>query len=185
MEMIKKDSATYKERYEDTYLIAKKTLALRKTVTQNDTDSIADKISADILIDTVTRALLHIHMGITRKLLDNIFDFYGQVENLVKDRDVNVSLKRCIVKELERLVVYESWLEGQLKEVKAAYQRKDQQLKSIIDQIDDHKYIINGSQYADTTHARHQGFLKKAMKAKKDVEESMNNLRREIKQTRV
>ena len=89
-----------------TYLVAKKTLALRKTVTQNDTNSIADKISADTPMDAVTRALLHICMGITRKLLDMIFDLYGQVESLVKDGDVDVSQKRCIVKELERLIIY-------------------------------------------------------------------------------
>ena len=74
--------------------------------------------------------------GITRKLLDMIFDLYGQVESLVKDGDVDVSQKRCIVKKLKRLVIYESWLEEQLKEVEAADQGKDQQLKSIIDIID-------------------------------------------------
>ena len=73
--------------------------------------------------NTMTRALLH-------------FDFYGQVESLVKDGNVDDSQKRCIVKDLERLVICESWLEGQLKEVEAAYQGKDQQLKSIIDRIE-------------------------------------------------
>lgn len=105
-----------------------------------------------------------------------MFDFYGQVENLVKDGDVDISQKRCIVKELERLVIYESWLERQLKEVKAAYQGKDQQLKSIIDRIEDHKYIINGTQFAESTHKWHRGFLKNAMKEKADIEEGMNNL---------
>ena len=81
-----------------------------------------------------------------------IFGFYDQVESLVKDGDVDVLQMRCIVKELERLAIYESWLEGQLKEVEAAYQGKDQQLKPIIDRIEDHKCIINGTQFAERTH---------------------------------
>ena len=111
VEMIKKNSTTYKERYKD-LPGSQKILALRKTVTKNDTNFIADEISADTPMDAMTRSLLHIRMGNTRKLLDNIFDFYGQVEKLAKDGDVDVSQKRCIVKELERLVIYESWLKG-------------------------------------------------------------------------
>ena len=39
-----------------------------------------------------------------------------------------ISAKKSVcVKELERLVVYKSWLEGQLKEVEAVYQGKDKQ----------------------------------------------------------
>ena len=49
-------------------------------------------------------------------------------------------------------------------------------MKSIIDLIEGHKYIINAPQFAESTHKRHRGYLEKAMKEKADIEESMNNL---------
>lgn len=109
------------------------TSKLKKETKQVFSRSIVLPPLADIDIDCVTRATLHLFLGFTRSLIEMKFKYYRKIEDLTLN--INGDARTSIERQLEQVTLYEKWLESQLEGVKIAMAAQQEQTNVFMSRI--------------------------------------------------
>jgi len=144
-----------------------RTKALRTRVTQNNSHSIAHMWLAFIPIILVP--LLHVRIGITRSILDMVFDFCLKIEQLY-DGD-NPKTEQSARLELNKLIAFNTWLDQHNTDIDGLIQEEDEQMKAMMMRLSRIQDILDNPRYGEATKATYQAKLAEAEADMKELEE--------------
>ena len=111
------DYQAYKKEFLSMWLSGQ-TKKAHANVTQNYAHSVVNHLLADIPLECVTKATMHVILGITRTFVDWTFLLYNQLEKMETGTDFRTHAS--IEKALESTNIYHAWLEKQLEDTVAA-----------------------------------------------------------------
>ena len=171
MEAIKEDYRKFKSMFES-QPARLKTANLRKNVTQNHSHSIATEFVADVPEDTLLRALLHIRLGLSRTLLDWVFDFYLKVELLHPGQGLSL-FREYIEAELNRLVAYDAWLAEELSDFEALVDGQAKQMDVLMDKLGSIRTALALECLSDKYRKKYEKSVKELEVLRKELQESM------------
>jgi len=136
---IKKWAKLFHDEFESLaeYLQVKKT---KTKLTQTKTYSIIRDMLADIPFDTILFATLHVRLGVTKSLVNFLFDFFQCVEDL--DSGASLGSRNAIEREIKNLGEYKAWLDSELGELQKAIEGQDTLTAAILERIAYAKGIV-------------------------------------------
>ena len=133
------------EEYKKEYLDKpeeEQTKKLRERVTQTLTDIIFLPVLANIHMDCITRAVMHVLLGFTRVLVQIIMNFMLKVESLASE-DQSHATREGIMTTLNLVKQYEQWLDTQLEGTIAAIQGQEQHISTYMSRVARTKEVLS------------------------------------------
>ena len=152
------DGATFKRLFED-LPVRDQTKALRTSVSQNLSHSIIQKLMAKFPFECILKALLHVRLGISRSVLDWIFDFYMKIEELYSGECY--TLRRSIQDELDRLIAFEAWMDEELSDFTTSISGHEKQMEDMMARLEDIQQVLDIPRISPLTRSRYEDSLAK------------------------
>ena len=158
------DYETYQTMFEN---VPKKqqTKALRASVTQNHSHSIVGKLMADFPFDCMLKALLHVRLGVSRSLLDWVFDFHLKIEEMYTGE--SHMLSRSIQEQLDRLIAFDTWLDEELSDFTTSLTGYERQMEALMDRLNGIQNVLDIPRISQPTRNTWQDSL---AKVEQDIE---------------
>ena len=134
-----------------------KTKALCQSVTQIQTHSIIGKLMAMFPFGCILKALLHVRLGVSRSLLDWVFDFHLKIEEKYTGKCYKLS--RSIQEQLDALIALDAWMDEELSDFTASINGHEKQMEALMDRLVRIRELLDIPRLGQGTRSRWQDNL--------------------------